>query len=189
MATANPFDTIRQQAGDKDRSSQWYQAQVRKLGTINTNQLLRQGKVTNRVIPGFMYLFGYDPKMKDTLPYYDRFPLVLPFRRVEGGFLGLNIHYMPYLVRMKMLRYLHQFASDQNMDEKTRIKVSWRILEGSSRLNPLANCVKRYLSEHVRTRFLNIPYNDWVIASQLPIEGFIGARKIEVWNQERRKYT
>jgi hypothetical protein len=189
MATANPFETIRQQVGDKERSAQWYQTQVSKLGAINTNQLLRQGKLVNRIIPGFMYLFGYDPKLNETLPYYDSFPLVLPFRIIEGGFMGLNLHYMPYMLRMRMLQYMHQYASDPNMNEKTRLRFTWKIVEGSSRLKPLANCVKHYLTEQVRTRFLIIPYNDWIIASQLPIENFVGARKTEVWRQERRKYT
>ena len=189
MATANPFEAIRQQVGGKERSAQWYQAQVNKLGAINTNQLLRQGTLVNWIRPGFMYLFGYDPKLKETLPYYVKFPLVLPFRVIEGGFLGLNLHYMPYMLRMRMLEYMHQYASDPNMNEKTRLRFTWKIVEGSSRLKPLANCVKHYLTEQVRTRFLIIPYNDWIIASQLPIERFVGARKTEVWRQERRKYT
>lgn len=188
MARANPFDTIRQQAGGEKKSVQWYQAQVRKLGNINTNQLLRQGKLTNRVIPGFMYLFGYDPKLKESLPYYDTFPLVLPFRSVQGGFLGLNIHYIPYMLRMRMLEYLHRYASDEDMDEKTRLRFSWNIISGSSRLKPLQACIKHYLTEHIQTRYLNIPYNDWIIASQLPIEGFVGANKSIVWRTERRKY-
>lgn len=188
MAT-NPFDVIRSKVGDKERSVQWYQSQVSKLGTINTNQLLRQGKLTTQIFPGFMYLFAYDPKMKDTLPYYDRFPLVLPFRKVPGGFYGINMHYIPYLLRVRMLRFLHQYASDQNMDEKTRLRLNWRLLESSSRLKPMQVSVKHYLLEHVRTRFLKIPYNDWVIASQLPVDRFVGAKRDQVWRDTRKKIT
>jgi len=187
MAT-NPFEQIRSKIGDRERSVQWYQTQVAKLGTINTNQLLKQGKLSNIVLPGFMYLFAYDPKLKDTLPYYDRFPLVLPFRRVPGGFYGLNLHYIPYMLRMRMLQYLHQYASDTSMDEKTRLRINWNLLESSSRLDPIKACVKHYLNEHVLTRFLNIPYNDWVIASQLPVDRFVGAKRDQVWRDTRKKY-
>ena len=65
MARPNPFETIRKQAGGEKKSVTWYQTQVKKLGNINTNQLLRQGNLTNRIMPGFMYLFGYDPKTKE----------------------------------------------------------------------------------------------------------------------------
>lgn len=188
MAT-NVFDSIRQDAAGKERSVQWYQAQVKRLGTINTNQLLRQGILVNQVLPGYMYLFAYDPKLKDTLPYYDRFPLVLPFRKVPGGFYGINLHYLPYLIRMRMLRFLHEFASDKNMDEKTRLRMNWNLLQSSSRLKPVQVCVKHYLQEHVLSRFMKIPYNDWVIATQLPVERFVGEKKDVVWRQTRKKYT
>ena len=185
---ANVFDNIRQQVGDKERSVQWYQAQVKKLGTVNTNQLLREGKLVNQVLPGFMYMFLYDPKLKETLPYYDRFPLVLPFRRVPGGFYGLNLHYLPYMLRYRLLGFLSDYASDENMDENTRLRMNWNLLQASSRLDPVKACVKHYLNDHVRTRFLKVPYNDWVIASQLPVEKFIGAKKEEVWRDSRKKY-
>lgn len=185
---ANPFETLRQNVGDKERSVTWYQSQVRKLGTINTNQLLREGVLTNQIFPGFMYMFYYDPKYKETLPYYDRFPLVLPFRRVPGGFYGINLHYLPYMIRIRMLGFLNQYATDTNMNEKTRLRLSWRLIESSSRLKPVQACVKHYLYDHVRSRFLIIPSNDWVIASQLPVERFIGAQKDTVWRETRKKY-
>ena len=185
---ANPFEAIRAKAGDQQKSVDWYQAQVRKLGAINTNQLMREGKFTNQILPGFMYMFYYDPKYKETLPYYDRFPLVLPFRRVPGGFYAINFHYLPYLVRIRMLEFLNQYATDEGMSENTRLRLSWRLIESSSRLKPIQHCVKHYLNDHVRSRFLNIPYTDWVTATQLPVERFIGAKKDTVWRETRKKY-
>lgn len=184
----NPFVALRQQVGDQERSVQWYQAQVRKLGTINTNQLLREGTLVSQIFPGFMYLFAYDPKYKDTLPFYDRFPLVLPFRKVEDGFYGFNLHYLPYMIRLRMLGFLHQYATNQEMDETTRLRFSWRLLESSARLKPLRFTVKHYLLNHVKSRFMKVPYNDWVIASQLPVERFVGAQKDSVWRETRKKY-
>lgn len=186
---ANIFDTIRENAGGTEKSVQWYQAQVRKLGQINTNQLLRQGTLKNKILPGEMYLFKYDPKTKEQMKYYDMFPLVLPFKRAQGGFLGINIHYLPYLMRMKMLRLLSDYATDVNMNEDTRIRYNWRILESSTKLAPAAACVKRYLLNNVQTRFLKIPFPDWVIASQLPVEKFIGEQKSNVWRDTRKMYT
>jgi hypothetical protein len=40
---------------------------------------------------GSMQMFFYDPKTKETLPYYDTFPLVVVVGPAEGGFYGLNL--------------------------------------------------------------------------------------------------
>jgi len=185
---ANVFDTLRTKAGDTQRSVQWYQTQVRKLGSINRNKLLREGKLTNVILPGKMYMFFYTPKHKETLPYYDLFPLVLPFRKVPGGFYGLNLHYLPYIVRFRILGILSDYATDEKMVEETRLRLNWKLLSSTSRLKPVEACVKHYLFENVESRFLEIPYPDWVVASQLPVEMFEKQNKLDVWNDSRKKF-
>jgi len=186
--SANPFDSLRASAAGRERSVQWYQAQVRKLGTININRVLREGEKVNTIFPGEMYLFKYDPKTKEQLPFYDIYPLVLPFRKMENGFLGINLHYLPYGLRMFTLKQLNQFVNNQRMDETTRVRLSWRLLESSVKFEPAKACVKHYLLDHLETRLMKIPYPDWIVASQLPVERFIGAQKAAVWNDTRRKY-
>jgi hypothetical protein len=186
---SNQFDTLRQSVAGTERSVQWYQAQVRKLGTINVNKILREGNKVNVIFPGEMYLFQYDPKTKDQLPYYDIYPLVLPFRKMENGFLGINLHYLPYAVRMFTLKQLNSFVNNRRMDETTRVRLSWRLLESSIKFEPAKACVKHYISEQLQTRMMKIDYPDWIIASQLPVERFIGANKTTVWRDTRRKYT
>ena len=46
----------------------------------------------NRFIIGNLYYFYYDPKGRDDLDYYDRFPLVLTLEKYTDGFL-LDIFY------------------------------------------------------------------------------------------------
>ena len=189
MATTNPFLSIRQKAGDTEKSLNWYQTQVKGLATIKPEKLMRNVPDTvTRILPGNMYMFFYDAKLKDKLPYWDQFPLVLPFRKVDGGFIGLNLHYLPYATRFKLLGALHSFATDEKLNEDTRIRVTWSIIESASRLAPAKACVKHYLYEHVQSRFLHIKYPDWVIASQLPVERFVGANKASVWRESRTKY-
>jgi hypothetical protein len=187
--SANPFDTLRANAAGTEKSVQWYQAQVRKLGTINVNKVIREGQKTNVIFPGEMYLFQYDPKTKEQLPYYDIYPLVLPFRKLPNGFLGINLHYLPYAIRMFTLKQLSNFVNNQRMDETTRVRLSYRLLESSIKFEPAKACIKHYISEQMQTRMMKIPYPDWVIASQLPVERFIGANKSTVWRDTRRKYT
>ena len=95
------FDKLKSE-GVKPAS--WYQAQIRKLGSrVNPRELISEGKKVGFVIPGFMYLFGYNPKFRNELPYYDIYPLVLPFRKTNEGFIGINLHYMPYPLRLRVL--------------------------------------------------------------------------------------
>lgn len=189
MANNNPFDKIRSRAGDVEKSVQWYQAQIKQLGSLRPSKLMSNTpQLVNRVLPGNMYMFFYEAKLKDKLPYYDMFPLVLPFRKLPDGFMGINLHYLPYVARFKLLGILSEYASDDKMNEDTRILMSWKVLNSSSRLNMIIPCVKRYLNDQLQSRFLKINYPDWVTASQLPVERFQGSDKNTVWRDSRAKY-
>jgi len=184
---ANIFDNIRNNAGDSAKSYTWYQDQIKRLGSTRPESLLKGSSLTSTIIPGKMYLFAYDPKFKNVLPYYDKFPLVFPFRKVKGGFFGINIHYLPYLARFKLLGALTDLISSNESDD-TKLNLSWRILVASSKFSAAQACVKHYLTQHIESRFLNIPYQDWLTASQLPIERFVGADKSQVWRDSKAKY-
>ena len=56
---------------------------------------------------GQMFMFFYDPKNKQTLPYYDRFPLVFPIELYSDGFLGINLHYLPQKYRANLMDALY----------------------------------------------------------------------------------
>lgn len=189
MATTNPFATIRARAGDTQRSLNWYQTQIRALATVRPNKLMSNAPdIVTQIQPGGMYMFFYDAKYKDTLPYWDQFPLVLPFRKVPGGFYGLNLHYLPYGARFKILGTLQEFADDEKMSEDTRLQINWRLLNSSSRLDAIKPCVKHYLHDHLQSRFLKIKYPDWLTAALLPVEKFVGADKSTVWRDSRKMY-
>lgn len=176
------------ESSESRKSYRWYRTQIDSLGrNINARDVMGGEKLTNNLIVGNMYLFMYDPKHKDTLPYYDIFPLVLPFRRMPDGFLGINLHYLPYLARYKLLGELGRLAIDQNMNNNTRIRISWELLSNSSRYLAATACVKHYLSEHLKSRFMKINYPDWTTAAMLPIEGFRKSPKERVWRDTRKK--
>ena len=192
MATVlNPFLNVRSKVGDSDKSLAWYQTQVKALAAAATkpNKLMQNAPdLTTRIMPGNLYMFFYDAKLKDKLPYYDMFPLVLPFRKVPGGFYGINLHYLPYPLRFKLLGALQEYALDNTMSEDNRVRVTWSTLLTMSRVAPVKACVKHYLDGQVQSRFLNIKYPDWVTASLLPVERFVGASKQQVWQDSREMY-
>ena len=49
-------------------------------------------------------------KHKETLPFYDSFPLVIIIGKAKGGFLGMNLHYLPPTLRAKFLDALMENA-------------------------------------------------------------------------------
>jgi len=188
--TTDAFQVVNMNAGDQQKSYQWYQKQVQGLGITSNygNQLMRNKKLVKTIVPGQMYLFLYDPKHKDKLPYYDTLPLVLPFSLLPDGFLGINLHYLPYLARFKLLGELNKIVINQNTPERTRIRLSWELLNSSSKYLAATACVKHYLNDHIKTNFLKIDFNDWKTAAMLPIERFKGASKEKIWQETSKGY-
>lgn len=143
-------------------------------------------KLSKKMLLGRMYMFFYDPKTKEELPYYDRFPLIFPFRIESGGFYGINFHYLPYFMRVKILDRLMTFSTNNSMDENTRLKLSWGLLSGSTKFAAVKPCVKHYLTSHVKSLYRNIPSEDWVTAMLLPVEQFSGASAPIVWSESKK---
>jgi hypothetical protein len=135
---------------------------------------------------GQMYMFTYDPKHKDTLPYYDRFPLVFPFRKVQGGFLGLNMHYLPLPYRAKLMDSLYTISNNTLYNETTRLKLNYDLLNGASQFRYFKPTVKHYLTDHLMSRFMYIFPAEWDVALFLPLEKFQKASKQKVWADSRK---
>ena len=134
-------------------------------------------------------MFFYDPKNKETLPYYDRFPLVFPYEKTKDGFIGLNMHYLPYGIRVRLLDRLMQFRNNTRMDNSTRLKYSWGLIGGVTKFKPAEACIKRYLFAHVQSSFKQVMPSDWATAMMLPVETFVGASKQRVWQDSKRFIT
>ena len=123
-----------------------------------------------------MYTFFYDPKTKEKLPYYDRFPVVLIIDSTSTGFSGLNFHYIPPRYRAKLLDELYDFEieDDDVEDEsmKTRIRMNYNLLQSTAKMKFFRPCYKRYLTSHIEGKALEITPNYWSIITMLPIAQF-----------------
>ena len=148
------------------KSYDWYRKKVASMTTPGARSLIRSGKATLRPKYGIMNLFGYDPKHKEKLPYYDTFPLILPLEPAKGGFIGLNFHYLKPGARVAFLRSLANEATDKRFDKKTRYNINWR------NNTFMRKTAKHYLFNHVRTSFLNITADEMAIAIFLPVARF-----------------
>ena len=170
-----------------DSARSWYRDRARTT-RVTPDRLIRSDRerLTSRVMIGRMYHFFYDPKHKKTLPYYDRFPLIFPFKRVRGGFLGINLHYLPLRLRAKLMDELYTLSRDNRYDENTRLRISYNILNGAAKYKYFKPCVKHYLTPHVKSRVLEVYAAEWDIALFLPTEKFVGSNKKAVHADSRK---
>lgn len=174
-------------AGNSRASFEWYRREASKLSQKDPNKIMRESKaeMVNQILPGHMYMFLYDPKHKNTLPYYDKFPLIFPFRKVPGGFLGLNLHYLHPRQRAMLMEAL--YALERESDAGKKLQLSYRILASSAKYKWFGPCVKHYLNSHVRSRFIMVDPEHWPIAAMLPTQQFVGASKEKVWNDSANR--
>jgi hypothetical protein len=172
------------------KSYSWYTQQALLLG--------RQGYTAKRVIgnpsgihpskviPGKLYLFMYDAKHKDTLPHWDMFPMVFPFKMTKDGFIGLNMHYLPVPFRIKLLDRLMEIDGTKKT-QRVKMQLSWELISGSARLKLLEPCVHRYLNTQIYSQFREVERADWATAMMLPCQQFVGANSSSVWKDTMKK--
>ena len=169
-------------------SREWFRKKIKNMRSIKREALMKEDplKQTSQEIVGGMYMFFYDPKHKATLPYYDAFPLVIVVGPAEGGFYGLNLHYLPPILRAKMLDALMDITSNTKFNDSTRFKMSYELLVKSSKLKYFEPCFKHYLNEHVQSKFSMVPAPEWEIATFLPTADFRKANSKKVYSDSKK---
>ena len=158
-----------------ERSHQWFNQQVQKLSQqVSARSLMANAqRRQDYFIPGQMYMYFYHPVGVDTLPYYDQFPLVIPFSQDAETFTGINFHYLPPRLRMILLVNLLDFATDPKVkSDDTRLKLQWSFIRGVSKYKGVQHAVKKYRKDHVASSFLAVPATQWFNAVMLPVEQF-----------------
>jgi len=142
---------------------------------------------------GSLFLFNYNPKTKETLPYYDTFPIVFPFNITKTGFLGLNLHYLPPPYRAVLMDNLYILANSNDFSkDSTRLaKITYNYLNSQKSMKSFAPCVKSYLHTNIRSKIAFIPPKEWELALFLPLQRFQKQTEAQVWkdslNQIKRR--
>ena len=163
------LDPIKQKQGGIRKSVDWYRKNVADLNNrVTAAALMRSGKLNGIPSRGRLNFFFYDPKYKQVLPLYDRFPLVLPLETIPGGFMGLNFHYIRPVQRISLLNNLQRYASG-GMKPSTRIDATY---DGIKNVRIARNTVKKYLYGHVRSSFLRVDFDEAALAVMLPVQQF-----------------
>lgn len=158
-------------------SIEWFRKKIRQMyggrSITRRGQLMQADELELKTRPqtkgpaGNMYMYFYDPKTKQQLPYYDSFPLIIMMGPAEGGFYGLNLHYLPPVMRAKVIQAV--LGGDG---------VPQQFVEPA---------YKRYLFSHVRSRFALVEEPEWEIATFLPTAEWNKSSATRVYADTRRK--
>ena len=180
-----------------EEARDWYRDRASSIRTVNTRRELRRrtdetgrARTVNKIVDmdvGRMYMFFYDPKHKEKLPFYDQFPLIFVLEKYKDGFLGMNLHYLPPVFRASLMDKLYQIERQDNIRESKKLRLNYGLLNNAARYKYFRPTVKRYLYSQVRSRYLWIPYEEWDIALMLPTARFRKSKSNVVWQDSKRR--
>lgn len=161
-------------------------AEIRNPSQIARGIKAEKEREVNHFTLGGLYCFYYDPKLKATLPYYDKFPLTLVLEKYNDGFLGLNLHYLPIKYRAVFLDKLMDYAVTRG-DDILKMRVTYDILSTTKRFKEFKPCLKRYLYSHLKSKILTVQPNEWEVAVFLPMHQFKGEKPQQIWQESIKK--
>ncbi len=193
---ASLFDKLESEAFRKglqvrsQEATTWFQKKARALGPIGSTKMLKDERLKAKANPliGDMVMYTYNPKLKQTLPYYDTFPLTIMVGPAPGGFYGINLHYLPPKVRAIFLDHLSATASNKKFDKTTRLKITYQMLKATKKYKYFKPCFKHYLSKHVNSRIMKVDAAEWNIAIFLQTAAFRKKSDTFIWSRSRRQY-
>ena len=128
---------------------------------------------------GELFAYYYNPKHRETLPYYDRFPMIMliGIDKNKETFLGLNFHYLNPKWRAMLLDRVTARVT-------TGAIIHWNKIAKIPMIRPT---LKRYRFHNIMRRIIPIEEKDNELAIFLPLERFRKASKSKVWTDSRGK--
>lgn len=170
----------------EDGATQWLATNLSKIKTtMNQNSFISSSRtaVKKDMMPGRMFFFGYSPKTKNELNFWDEFPVIVVICPKAGGFLGLNLHYLKPNRRAIFLNKLLEYSDDPKYitNPKARMKITYGLLKYASSLKDFRPCIKRYYYSHVVTKVAFIPPVEWKTVPFFPLDRFRGATRSDIW--------
>ena len=126
---------------------------------------------SDNVMVGDFFIFEYDPKYRQFLKHWDKYPLVLVMNIYDNGFLGANLHYTT---------------------QKQRMIIAKKFLNRNVSIP--SKLLHRYIFNRADNMFFKVPEKELVEFAALPIEEFrdsknrfVSAAKVQKSGKTSRK--
>lgn len=159
------------------KAVEWFQSLITKSK--------QTGHPSINTLRGKLVFMVYDPKLKNTLPYYDRYPLIFVISVQRNTILGINVHYLDQRYRRTLLNALVRFGIDDT-DEDAAIKFGYPDVAGFVKEPLVRVCIKRYYIRKIEN-WLLIPSDQWEKMTFLPLQRFQKKSASYVWRESLRK--
>ena len=180
------------------RSNQWFMKRISKDNRISKNKVFSQFSQAfknraprDRGLVGRLFLFKYDARFKDTLPVWDANPLVFFFNTFVGDgsygesgvqyLLGINVHYLRPADRLFLFTNLIKFNNDTALREKSKLRLSWQVLQAFAASDQARHAVKMYRADHIRSELHEINPRYWEIVIFLQIQDWRKGSNKTAW--------
>jgi hypothetical protein len=151
---------------------------------MSQSRLLTAGDQHNRPMLGRMYLYRYAPKTRAKLPYYDTFPLTIPFRIKGNRMYGLNFHYLDLNTRRRLFSNIIDggYTSGDGLEERA-FNFSYKRIKGNRLFAAMPPTIHQYDLRRLRSPLIQIDAKEWPLALYLPVEAFKKESKSTVWKE------
>jgi|TARA_B110001454_G_scaffold174278_1_gene165760 hypothetical protein len=173
-------------------SMKWFRDKARNLKVRPKALQKGLGTYATHLQQGKMYMFFYNAKWQDKLPYWDRFPCMIPLDVTPNKVLGINLHYIAPRHRLLLLDELFKTttssAANEEFDTNTRFRVFYDLVKSVSRLKYAKPCLKSYFSNRIVSRITEVPTNSWEIVGMMPTAQWQKEHANHVYAESRKKF-
>lgn len=165
---------------------EWYTGKVQSTvpKKIRVNLLMYGRRAVQSYVPGQMILFRYQAKGFDegTLSYFDAAPIVIILgENKHGNLLGLNLHYLPPPVRLRVLGLLMKPINAKKLRHDTKLRVTYQAVQSIAALAPLQYAIHSYIPNRMAGKVVRVQPAEWHHAAAMPVAQFIGKSARGVW--------
>lgn len=153
---------------------------------LQIKQFLKSSTVLQRkqaFMPGNLLIYRYHAKF-DKEPY-DRRPMVLVLRSSRSYMLGLNFHWIPFNMRMWLVKYILRLNA-KNIKAGRPIDFPYRKVKPLLKKMKFAPCIRLYIKPRISRRGVVLPPERLVEAAQLRMEMFTGVPEEKLWQKKSR---
>ena len=170
-----------------EQATRWLAKNLSKIQTQMRSEHYNKTKPsvrgTGSIMEGEMLFFGYNPRMKDELPFWDAFPLMILLHKRGNNILGLNLHYLSPTVRAAFLNNMLKNVTNSNYvhNPPSYFNATYPWLKAAAKLKPFRAAIKMYYLSNIVSKVNVIPSNEWQITTFMPLDKFKKASREDVW--------
>jgi hypothetical protein len=112
-------------------------------------------------------------------------PLVLITDVTPDGWYGINFHYMPPAVRLRIMEGFYDTLKNTSLSDNLKLKSNWKravsIAKAASSHHYLKHSIKRYLANHITSPLVELDPEHWAMCVFLPLSRFKKKSTSFVW--------